>query len=165
MAPSAGGGERRALALRNGTIRLFANPAFNSFLCPTERTLAPPVLLHVVRGEVSTGRCSPEVRNPKRKARAPLRQPWKGVLLSRVALDGLQSVRDRRCGGHDFSERLYKRLWGGAIGAANASDVWPREIGRATVFGDVPVRDVARRLSVCGVAGDVAPSRRGSRQP
>ena len=153
-----GGGERRALALRNGTIRLFANPAFNSFLCPTERTLArPPVLLHVVRGEVSTGRCSPEVRNPKRKARALLRQPWKGVLLSRVALDGLQSVRDRCCGGHDFSERLYKRLWGGAIGAANASDVWPREIGRATAFGDVPVREVARRLSVCGVAGDVAP--------
>ena len=42
-------------------------------------------------------------------------------------------------------------------GVANASDLWPREIGRATAFGDVPVRDVARRLSVCGVAGDVAP--------
>ena len=81
----------------------------------------------VVRGEVSTGRCSPRCA-AKRKARCCASRGR--ASSSRASRSMGWSVRDRCCGGR-LSERLYKRLWA-ARSAPPAPDVWPREVGRAT---------------------------------
>ena len=51
------GRSRGALRMRNGTIALYANPSFNTYLCPTERTLeAPPEVIHALLSSTAMAR-------------------------------------------------------------------------------------------------------------
>ena len=82
---------------------------------------------------------------------------WKAVLLMQVALRGLQSVREECCDGYDFAPLLYRKVWGGSIGAVQPGDRWPAGHGVQSSFGDVPAERLAAGISACGVAAASAP--------
>ena len=116
------------------------------------------MLLHAVRGAMSIGSCDPSTASNLRQRAAILKHGnWKAVLLSRVVLEGAQKLRTICCNGFDFAPRLFKRVWGGSIGAFNRSDVWPAEHGRLATLGSRSVRDVVSRITTCGVPADQAP--------
>jgi hypothetical protein len=142
--------------LRNGSVLAFGAPPFNTLLCPTSRSLSlAPVVLHLTRGEGALGRCAAEAlhHRMRRVARAFKSQDWKGVLLARVLMDGLQEVRDECCTGHPFGPKLYRRHWGGMIDNVSKTDRYPAKLGVRAEAGGRSVREIASRLSVCGNSG------------
>ncbi len=162
------GGVRTPVRLRNNSILLTANPAYNSLLCPTERTAyRPPVLVHVPRSTLSVGSCEPSSANhPARAAGIVRHGKWKAVLLARILLQGLQPVRAMCCAHYDFAPRLFRKRFNGSIGHVNLSDydvsIWrgvanEPNYGQASALDGVAVRTIAAQISACGVAGDVAP--------
>ena len=81
-------------------------------------------------------------------------------------MQGLQAVRRQCCDGVNFARRLHKKHWGrtelgrrwrGMIGDASVGVAWPESLGVQHRLGSVDAAALARRLSVCGVRGDVVP--------
>lgn len=154
------GKTRRTLWLRNGTVALLANPSFNTYLCPTERTLedgAPPEVVHLVRGAASLGRCSPQSSHVRTSA-------FKAVLMGRIAIEGLQAVRYACCANYTF-RTLRRSHWGGGdIGTVNASEYagngpsgWPPRLGGRPTLAGHPTRAFVRTVQSCGVPADEVP--------
>ena len=160
------GGVRTPLRLGNDSIYLLANPAYNALLCPTERTFAePPVVIHVPRGVLSVGSCEPGAdHHIARAAGYEKYGAWKAVLLSRIALQGLQAVRNECCASYKFEPRLFRKIWNGSVGTVNRSDYAPnawgnrsKPHGKLQTINGVSTNEIASAIKSCGVSGNIAP--------
>jgi|TARA_B100000524_G_C23628157_1_gene362219 hypothetical protein len=148
-------------SLRNGSVLVTANPSFNGFLCPTgaenkKYGRLPPMLLHVARGIAALGRCAPDAIWGSRTRRGRLahsQSDWKGVITSRVLIEGLQEVRDACCLGYDSFRKQLKR-GGGSVAEPDPNDRVGALYHQRPVLNGVSVKEVAAKLSVCGVPGD-----------